>query len=415
MMGTKGRLATILIALTFFGCKGPLQTSSASAAEGANGGASSGSAADGASSASSSGSGTRTENIVDPTMDNKTAFYVTIPAKWKFQGILLQGGMDACESLFSAVFRATSEDGQSFGEALPQLVWAYGDGPRPKTGCLPLDKPMSAQDFLKYLSITMRVAYIGDAPMPDGLAKAVKQFRDSFAQPPAPFYAAHNLPPPHNTADGAAATVRYKQNGVSMEGRLGVLLYCTEAPPPGFQPILAGMPSKPATISGKCTASAGYVTAPEDQFAATLRRWDDPAIGGKQNKEWGDAWMKRYAAQRAASEQRFEQNIQQWNKTYLETSNRNFQAQQASFRQAAAVRQQMNNEFMNAMQRGTDMSMQRTADAMQARSTSTSDWVDYALDQKTVMNTNNGQFYKISNQSTPMGPEVQVHGDGTPK
>ena len=343
------------------------------------------------------------ENIVDPTMDNKTAFYVTIPAKWKFQGVLLQGGEDACESGFNAVYRATSEDGRSFAEALPQMEWAYGDGPRPKTGCLPLDKPMNAQDFLKYLAITMRVDYISSAPMPDGLAKAVKQFRDGFAQPPAPSYAAHNLPPPHNTADGAAATVRYKQNGVSMEGRLAVLLYCTETPHPGFQ-------RWPATISGKCTASAGYVTAPENQFAATMRMWDDPAMGGKQNKEWGDAWMQRYAAQSAASAQRFDHDVQIRNKAYLDASNRNFQAQQESFRQAAAVRHQMNNEFMDAMQQRTDKSIANAQASTNARTTAASDWVDYALDQKTVMNTNNGQLYKISNQSTPIGPEVQVHG-----
>jgi hypothetical protein len=405
-MTSKAKIATLTLAFALFGCKGTVQTSAASAGDSTGSGSSGESA--------TSGGGTRTENIVDPTMDNKTAFYITIPANWKFQGILMQGGVDACDSGFSGVFRATSEDGQSFGEALPQLVWAYGDGPRPKAGCLPLDKPMSARDFLKYLSITMRVGYIGDAPMPDGLAKAVKQWKDSFAQPPNPFYAAHNLRPPHGTADGAAATVRYNRNGVSMEGRLDVLLYCTEAPPPGFQSTLAGMPSKPGTMSGKCTASASYVTAPENQFAAVLRRWDDPAIGGKQNKEWGDAWMKRYAAQRAASEQQFEHNVNQLNKTYLDTSNRNFQAQQEGYRRQAAVQQQMHNEFMDAMQQGTDRSMQRTADAMQARSTSTSDWVDYALDRQTVRDVNTGQTGKISNQVTPGGTLQKVHGDGTP-
>jgi hypothetical protein len=197
-----------------------------------------------------------------------------------------------------------------------------------------------------------------------------------------------------------------------MEGRLAVLLYCTETPNPAFH---AGMMNKPATISGKCSASAGYVTAPEDQFAAVVRRWDDPAIGGKQNKEWGDAWMKRYAAQRAASGQQFVHNVNELNKAYLDTSNRNFQAQREGYRQQAAVQQHMHDEFMDAMQQRTYGSERRTADAMQARSTSTSDWVDYALDQKTVINTNNGQLYKISNQSTPMGPEVQVHGNGTPQ
>lgn len=381
------------------GCKGVQPTSAASSGE-------SGAAGDGAATTSSSGAA-RVENVVDTTMDNKVAFYVTIPAKWKFQGILLQGGEDACESLFNGVYRVTSEDGLSFGEYMPQLLWAYGDGPRPQTGCLPVNKPMSAQDFLKYLSTTMHVAYISDAPMPGALAQAVKQFKDSYAQPANPFYAVHNLPPPHNTADGAAATVRYKQNGVSMEGRLAVMITCTETPHPGFQ-------HWPATISGKCTASASYVTAPENQFTAVLRQWDDPAMGPRQNKEWGDAWMKRYADQRAESERSFERNVDIMNKTYLANSDRNFQAQQESFRQSAAERHQMNIEFMDAMKQRTNGSMQSTADAMQARSTSASDWVDYALDRQTVFDTNTGQTGKISNQVTPSGSLQKVHGDGTP-
>ena len=87
-MTAKGRFATILIALTVFGCKGPLQTSAASAAEGLSGGSS----GDGASGAPSSGGGTRVEYITDPTMDNMNAISVTIPANWHFQGVLMQSG-----------------------------------------------------------------------------------------------------------------------------------------------------------------------------------------------------------------------------------------------------------------------------------------------------------------------------------
>lgn len=74
----------------------------------------------------------------------------------------------------------------------------------------------------------------------------------------------------------------------------------------------------------------------------------------------------------------------------------------------------MNIEFMDAMKQRTNGSMQSTADAMQARSTSASDWVDYALDRQTVFDTNTGQTGKISNQVTPSGSLQKVHGDGTP-
>jgi len=61
-----------------------------------------------------------------------------------------------------------------------------------------------------------------------------------------------------------------------------------------------------------------------------------------------------------------------------------------------AVQQQMHNEFLATMQRGTNLSMQRTQANMYARSTAASDWVDYALDQKTVMDPNTGQLNKVS-------------------
>src|ERR1035438_9179834 len=87
-MRTKGRLATILIALALFGCKGPLQTSAANAAEGSSGA----SAGDGATAPSASGGSPHKEYVTDPTLNNMNAYDVTIPAKWHFQGTLFQGG-----------------------------------------------------------------------------------------------------------------------------------------------------------------------------------------------------------------------------------------------------------------------------------------------------------------------------------
>jgi hypothetical protein len=74
----------------------------------------------------------------------------------------------------------------------------------------------------------------------------------------------------------------------------------------------------------------------------------------------------------------------------------------------------MHNQFMATLQAGTDASMARSAASMQAQSTSASDWVDYALDRQTVLNTNTGQVSKISNQVTVGGALEQVHGNGTP-
>jgi hypothetical protein len=79
-----------------------------------------------------------------------------------------------------------------------------------------------------------------------------------------------------------------------------------------------------------------------------------------------------------------------------------------------AIQQQIHNQFLAGMQASTNASMANANAAMNARSTVTSDWVDFALDQKTVMNTNNGQVFKTSNQTTTGGGLQQVHGNGTP-
>jgi hypothetical protein len=391
-MASRERTPALLLVLAMLGCKGAQPTSAASGA------ADLGVAVSGAASTG----GTRTENIVDPTMDNKVAYYVTIPANWKFKGILLQGGVATCQSYAYESYRVTSEDGQSFDEIMPQLLWAYGDGPKPKMGCLPIDKPMSAQDFLKYLSTTMLVAYSGDTPMSDGLAKVVKQLRDSYAQP-APFYAQRNLPPPHNTADGAAALVRYKQNGVAMEGRLETLVTCMETQNPGFHSILAGMPSKPATTSGKCTAGVGFVSAPENQFAAVLRMWENPALGAQQNKEWGDAWVKRYAEQGQAV-----------NDAIIHRADEKFAAQRAEIAHTMAVQQAVHDQFLQTMQEGTDRSMAHAAEVANSNHRAAQDMVDYSLDRQTVLDPETGNYFKVTNQLTTNGTLIRAHGDGSP-
>ena len=116
--------------------------------------------------------------------------------------------------------------------------------------------------------------------------------------------------------------------------------------------------------------------------------------------------------------------------------------QQQRFERNQAVQQHMHEDFMPTMQRGTDLSMDRTRQSMNARSTAASDWVDYALDQQTVRDPNTGQVSKVSSAYTytwvdssgktsyqtsdpnanPNGTlqgnwtrQQQVHGDGTGK
>jgi hypothetical protein len=371
------RLAAIVAALTILGCKGGGQLSAASASTG----------------------GTKDVSVPDTTMNNTTAYTVTIPASWNFKGVLMQGGVPTCQSYAYAVWRATSADGQSYVEQMPQMMWAYGTGPKPASGCLPLNGPMTAQDFVKFLAKSMQLSYVSDEPVAAADNAAVqKQLQDTAAS-----FAARNLPPPKNTLELAQGNVSFNKGSVAMQGRMSVQLSCTETDFPGFKSILVGMASKPATASTKCTASAMFRAAPQGQLAAVLQMWTPTSMGFHENIPWGNAWVQRYAQQSNAQ-----------NQAMIRSADDAIRAGNAQIAQTMQLQQQEHDQFLSAMQQSTDNSMANANAAMNARSTAASDVVDFALNQQTVVNTNNGQLMKIPNQITPGGALQPTHGNGTP-
>jgi hypothetical protein len=267
----------------------------------------------------------------------------------------------------------------------------------PKNDCLPMKGPMSAQELLKYLAATMKVEYVADEPVPaEENAKAQKEMRDSDAVW-GPKYVANHMQPPKNRKELARAIVRYKTGTFAMKGRLNVGVNCTETVSPGMKSLSAwGGPGHPPTIVtgppstvDKCLAFVSYFTAPESQFAGVIRQWDTPGMGEGVLDAWTQAWLQRNTEQTG-------QAINQMNAA----ARAQMQAQQQQFNHDQAVRQQMHEDFMAIMQRGTDISIARTQESMNARSTAASDWVDYALDQRTVMDPNTGQVSKVSNSQS---------------
>jgi hypothetical protein len=386
-MVIRARLAVILIALSCFGCKGPQQASSAGTGDGV------------ASAASSpSPGGTQVEYIKDPTLNNMNAIPVTIPTNWKFQGVLFQPGN--CIQGPSSVWRATSPDGKTFAEQMPVLAWVWGTGPMigftPKDGCLPLNGPMSAQDFVKYLSAILQVQYVSDVPVPAAQNAALQKDAQARKQ----------------KADEARATVKFMDGSVAMQGLLQVVLRCTQSLTAGPKG-LAGGPGQPvhvvttgsASTVNDCQANIAYMAGPVSQYAAMIQQWSAPKMGAGQGTDaWQDAWTKRQIA-----------TTQQQTKKFIDASNARFNAQQQEYKREAAVQQQMHEQFLSAMQAGTDASMARAAQVANTDHTIASDWVDYSLDRQTVLNTNNGQDSKIPNQAKPGGALQKVHGNGTPQ
>ncbi len=394
-MACKFGIGAVLVALTLMGCKGSQPASASTGGDGANGSPSSDGSSAGAAAGSDNGSATRVERVKDDTL-NMDAVEVKIPASWKFKGVLFQPGN--CVQNTYVVWRATSPDGKSMYERMPVLGWTYGSGTLfaslPKNGCLPMNGAMSAVDFAKYMVGVLHVQAIDVQPFPQAMEAQVEQESARV----------------HEKAQGAFAKVQFMNGSTPMMGGLKVVLKCTESvtpavrvlsPTPPVHMITKGTP----TIVDHCEANLQYMTSPESEFAGMSQRWSAPGMGNGQGiLAWQDAWANRY-----------ERNLQQQTNAFINGSNARFNAEQEGYRQQAAVQQQMHNEFMDTLQRGTNMSMRRTADAMNARSTATSDWVDYALDRQTVRDVNTGQTGKISNQVTPGGALQKVHGDGTPQ
>ncbi len=371
-MTLKSKFFSMLMVMTLLGCRGSIP---ASAASGANG---EGRAA------AATGGGTRTEYILDPTFNNMKAFAVTIPAGWHFEGAMFQGG--SCESVPFPVFRTSSPDGLSYVERLPLMSWQWGSGPvgpKNRGDCLPLTKGMGAQEFLHYLAATLHVEYVADVPVPAALnAEMEKAAKGLDQNHTSGLMAGMTM---SNSSEAAAAEVRFMNGSFKMRGLLKVKVDCHLSHFPGRKPMFAMDRGMAPSEVNQCTAGVRYLATPEAKFNSVRAMWDGPALGAQPDAEWFQRYMQRQQQQASAMLS-----------AQMDRNNKQMQAQQANFQQSQAVRQHMHEEFLSTMQRGTDMSMARTGEAMNARSTATSDWVDYALDRRTVLDPNTGQISKVS-------------------
>jgi hypothetical protein len=335
-------------------------------------------------SAQNGSSGTNVFYINDPSF-GMNAVNVTIPPKWHGQGVLYGAG--ACGRFPYFVFRATSPDGLSYVERLPAFSWSWGTGPatlKNTKDCFPVNGPMTAKEFLKYLATTMNLEYVSDAPVPDDVRAALQKSQDDTNAKTSTNYL-HTV----KSMEAAHAYVRSKNGTFVMKGLLETVVDCDLNTYPGMKSQLRGMADVPNSYVHFCTAGVRYTVAPEAQFAAVRKPWEGDALGGKLEQPWVQAWLER---NRQQTQQMMQQSMQQ--------SNARMQAQQQQFNHDQAVRQQMHEQFLATMQHGTDMSMARAQQSMNARSTAASDWVDYALDQKTVADPNTGQISKVSSSYT---------------
>jgi hypothetical protein len=332
-------------------------------------------------------SGTTTAYIQDPTLNNMTAIDVTVPAKWHFQGSLIQG--DSCSAVPYVVYRATSPDGLTFVENMPTLHWVFGSGPVSATqlhGCLPLQRQLTAQQFLHYFATMMKYDYAGDEAVPADVSAAAQQANHQAQAQYAPQYAAIGAQQPQQTLTLARARVTFANGSFPMQGQLSAKILCTVQQFAGFRSTLPGMASQANSVVENCGAEVRFISTTAAQYAKVTALMDADKVGYTPDPGWMQAYVNR-------SNQQALQRGQQ----IMAAGAAQRAATAQYWAQARAVSTQMHNQFMASMQSQFNNFEAGQAAQQASRAQFSSDMVDFALDQQTVADPNSGQLSKVSN------------------
>ena len=309
-------------------------------------------------------------SITDPAYGIK-AFDVEVPAGWKFQGSVIPG--PECSRIPMPIFRAYSPDGLTEMRLLPAFNWTFHPGLkafRPVNGCLAFTGPMSAEDFLKHyeeMSASNGMHVVG--PMAVGTAY---QHRVAGV--------AQNMnrisPNVRGSADAAAVRVETVNGTFVIEQRLRVYVECRIAK------------SGPDTNGGGCSAHVDVERAPKGQLDALVGLVDAHDLVRTPHE---DAYAQRV---QQALQQRAARDMQD-----LTIQERAGQAMlKKQFDDFMATSQRNHEAFMAQQESSFRSSMNAANTRMNARTTAASDWVDYALDQQTVIGQ--GGAAKVSSSYT---------------
>jgi hypothetical protein len=323
-----------------------------------------------------------TVSIIDPAYGIK-AFNITIPAGWKFDGTVMPG--PECSRVPMPVFRAYSPDGLTEMRLLPAFNWTFHPafkGFRPVAGCVPYTGRMSAEDFLKhYAEMIASNGMHVVGPMAVGAAyqqrvAAVEQNMN------------HIAPNIHGSADAAAVRVQTVNGTFIIEQRLRAYVECRIAT------------SGPDTNGGGCSAHVDVERAPKGKLDALCELVDAHDLVKTPHD---DVWLQHVQqtlAQRSREDQARLTRQEQAGSAMLKKQFDDFMASS-----------QRNHEAFMAQQESSFRSSMNNANAaMNARTTAASDWVDYALDQQTVVGQ--GGVAKVSSSyshtwSSTVGNQTQ--------
>lgn len=321
---------------------------------------------------------TRQVQVVDPTL-NMRAYTWSIPSDWFFQGAVMNG--TSCMNNPLPVFRMMSPDGIAELKQLPRMDWTWQTGGIPNaaargTGdCLPLKRVIPANEFLKYMVGMLGVTFVRDAPPPNA-AEYQENLRRTNAQA---------IPGMKVSGDVARFLVRYNINSIPVDEYLSVTTRCSENNRRfGVNQVQTTLYACSAWVV-RARARQGQLDQMQDMYKAVAKSFViDP--------QWNQARTQIAIDQIHEQQRRGDEAIRQQGQQIAAAS----QARHEAFMQSQAMRQRQHEEFLSTMQRGTNMSMNRTQESMNARSRMAGDWADYALDQQKRRDPRTGEITKDS-------------------
>ena len=315
-----------------------------------------------------------TADITDPAYNVK-AFTITIPAGWKFQGTVMPG--PECSDISFPVFRAYAPDGLNEIRLEPTFNWTFHPALKnfkSPTGCMDFGHTLTAAEFLKRyeeMVASSGMHVVGPMPIAPSYQKRVEGVANNMN---------HISPTIKGSADAAAVRVETANGTFTIEQRLRVYVECRVSTQSGM-----------AAGGGGCSAHVDVVRAPKGKLDALCAIVDAHDLVRTPHE---DAWLQRVMQTQAARNQdRMRQLTRQQQASsamlkkqaddFNASAQRNHEAfmaqQESSYRTHQAQMAQSASSFHSSMNNANN--------AMNARSTASSDWVDYALDQQTV----NGQ------------------------
>lgn len=330
-----------------------------------------------------------TAPIIDPAYNIK-AFTITIPAGWKFQGTVMPG--PECSEIPYPVFRAYSSDGLSEFRLQPTFNWTFHPAIRnfhSPLGCMDIGHTLTAEEFLKrYEEMVAHEGIHIVGPMPVGAAyqRRVEGVANNMN---------HISPDIQGSATAAAVRVETRNGSFVIEQRFRAYVECRVSKRTGM------------ASGGGCSAHVDVVRAPQGKLDALCALVDAHDLVRTPHE---DAWLQRaLQTQAARNRQRMEQltRQEQASSAMLKKQSDDFMASQRRNHEA----------FMAQQESSFHSSMNNANNAMNARSTASSDWVDYALDQQTVAGP--GGYAKVSSSynqtwSSTVGNQTQWYQTNDP-